>query len=135
MILNKRWLFRFTSVAAFVVGVFLILGGAGHLQAIYEQIQTNHLTINFGLIPALASGGVLVIPGALNLFICPWIGKGGNRAVLWCIFATLAAFLYLAYLMVTGVPDHPIMLFTLIVGAYLVLLISVWNVIRRTNNS
>ena len=70
----------------------------------------------------MATGGVLLVPGLLNLGLAWWILRGRRFAIVTAFLGTLAAFAYLFYLFLVGVPDHPIATFVIIVGAYLALL-------------
>jgi hypothetical protein len=122
VILNQQVLTKITAVAALVVGVFLALGGFGHLQGTWGGISNNDELSGLQIFAMLASGGVLLIPGLINIGSCIWIWRAKPKALLINTMVTLLAFAYLVYLLIAGVPNHPIGFFAIILAAYLVLL-------------
>jgi len=121
--MDYKLLCKISAFAAVLVGVFLILGGYGHLEAIIAGIRSQGEQPGMAFLPRMATGGVLLIPGLFNIAASPWIWLGKSQALLLSLVLTLASFLYFVYLLVVGVPDHPIAAFAVIVGAYLALLI------------
>lgn len=110
------------GVAALLVGIFLILGGQGHLAAMLEVVRESRQPLGFEHLSILATGGILLVPGMLNLGLAWWILRGRRAAVLTALLATLAAFVYLVYLLIIGVPDHPIATFVIVLGVHLFML-------------
>jgi hypothetical protein len=120
---NQQLLTKITAVAALVVGVFLVIGGYGHLQGTWGGLTDNNELSGLETFTMLASGGVLLIPGLINIVSCIWIWRAKPKALLFSILVTLIAFAYLFYLLVNGVPNHPIGFFALLLAAYLLLLL------------
>jgi len=116
-----------TASASLVVGVFLVMGGYGHLNAVIPIWLAQDQSFGISSLVLLATGGVLLLPGVINLVTCWWIWRRRKWAFVLSLAATSASFLYLAYLLITGVPGHPIVFFAVLIGAYLALLVYAWS--------
>ena len=119
MKLDRLLLAKLAAVAAVIVGIFLVLGGYGHLEAILAEQGDGA-----GSLTRLASGGVLLIPGIFNIGLAWFLWQSRSWAYLTALLVTLVAFAYLVYLFITGVPGHPIGLFCGILGAHVGLLLA-----------
>lgn len=122
----------------------MILGGGGHLIAIIAVALEQHNPFDFHLISLIATGGILLYPGLLNLGISKWIGRGNPWAFAMSAFATASILIYLVLLLFESIPAENTDPFAgagssarysiLINGSYLVIILVVWIDMRRTKN-
>ena len=110
--MNRVLLARVTGVLAALVGGFLLLGAWGHLAAVWPSS-----------VKVAMPGVLLAAAGFLNLFLCRGLWRARPGALRWAAIGTGLAFLWLLSLFINGVPGHPIVTFTVLVGVYLALLI------------
>jgi hypothetical protein len=100
-----RWPCKLAAVVAVVVGVFLLLGGGGHLSAILETRAGQPFDYRF--VSLLTTSGILMFPGAVALAASYWLWQGRAWAYVSCLLSTAALMLYLSLLvyMKTQVQD------------------------------
>ena len=110
------------------------------MVAVISVALAQDKPFDYRLISLIATGGILAYPGLLSLVICKWLGEGRDWAFAMCIFGTMALLMYLVLLLFMKVPDPTVPFAgvcsqahysSMIVGAYLGLLIAVWVSLRR----
>ena len=119
----------------------MIIGGGGHLIAIIAVAVNQHRPFDFHLISLIATGGILLYPGLLNLGISKWIGRGNLWAFAMSSFATASLLIYMVLLLFQCIPAENTDPFAgakssarkaiLINGSYLVILLVVWIDVHR----
>ncbi|MEE4173671.1 MAG: hypothetical protein V2I57_05410 [Xanthomonadales bacterium] len=116
-----NWPYRLAALAAAAVGVFLLLGSFGHLGATWPMVRETSLAGLLLLLPGIFLLGL----GLFNL-LATWGLWKGSPALYSAAVALNGIFLaYLAFLLVSGVPGHPLWFFTLMIGIYCCLLAAV----------
>ena len=100
-----RWPCKLAAVFAGIVGVFLLLGGGGHLSAVLETRAGQPFDYRF--VSLLTTSGILMFPGVVALVTSYWLWRGRVWAYVSCLLSTSALMLYLSLLvyMKTQVPD------------------------------
>ncbi|KAA9129645.1 hypothetical protein F3N42_14875 [Marinihelvus fidelis] len=118
----KNWLPRLAALGAALLGVFLLLGAWGHLQAVAQAVWSDGIEPTPRRWTLILPAAILATAGLVNLAASKplWSGSGPS------LYAALAGngltLAYLLFLLVTGVPGHPVGLFTsLVVCEFLVL--------------
>ena len=90
------WPCRLAAVLAVIVGVFLLLGGGGHLSAVLEARAGQPFDYRF--VSLLTTSGILIFPGVVSLLACYWLWRGRVWAYVSCLLSTSALLLYLGLL-------------------------------------
>ena len=116
---SRNGLHILAAAGAMLVGVFLLIGAAGHLQAVLPSIRDGS---GDNALSLLLPGLLLAVAGALNVSSCRPLWDGGRLAMNAALAVNVLALIYLVYLLQKGVPGHPVGLFTGIVACYAVLL-------------
>jgi hypothetical protein len=112
------WPYRVTAFVAAAVGVFLLLGSFGHLGATWPMVQGTSLAGMLLLLP-----GVFLLGLGLFNLLATWGLWKGSRPLYSAAVALNGIFLaYLAFLLLSGLPGHPLWFFTLMMGIYCSLL-------------
>ncbi len=112
------WPYRVAALAAAAVGVFLLLGSFGHLEATWPLVQGTSLAGLLLLLPGIFLLGL----GLFNL-LATWGLWKGNRPLYSTAMGLNGIFLaYLAFLFFSGLPGHPLWFFILMMGIYCCLL-------------
>jgi hypothetical protein len=113
-----KWPYRITALVAAAVGVFLLLGSFGHLGATWALVQGTSLAGLILLLPGIFLLGL----GLFNL-AATWGLWKGSRPLYSTAVALNGIFLaYLAFLLLSGLPGHPLLFFILMMGIYCSLL-------------
>lgn len=97
------------------VGVFLLLGGFGHLAAIWPPAEGFTVEFVVLLLPALLLLGI----GSFNLLVTRALWLGSARVYSMALGLNGVLMAYLLYLLFSGVPGHPLMTFVAIVGVFI----------------
>jgi hypothetical protein len=102
---TNPWPCRVAAIIAFIVGVFLSLGGGGHLNAILETRAGQPFDYRF--VSLLTTSGILIFPGCVGIAASYWLWHGRTWAYVSCLLSASALMLYLALLvyMKAQVPD------------------------------
>jgi hypothetical protein len=66
---DHDWSCKLVAVAAGIVGLLMMLGGVGHLVAIVSVAISQHKPYDFRLVSLIATGGILLYPGLVNLAV------------------------------------------------------------------
>ena len=113
-------LHKVAAGGAALVGTFLVLGAYGHFEAVWPAISRGGKS---GNAMALALPGViLVFTGVFSVALCKSLWDGRRMAVDAALAINTLALVYLVYLLLRGVPGHPVGLFTGIVACNVTLL-------------
>ncbi len=88
--------------AAIVLGVGFGIAGISHLTAVISVALRQGKPYDFRMVSLLATGGVLVYPGLINIGISRWIRQGHRWALAMSAVVTLPLLVYEALL----VPAH-----------------------------
>lgn len=108
------WPYRLTALVAAAVGVFLLLGSFGHLGATWSLVRGTSLAGMLLLLPGIFLLGL----GLFNLFATWGLWKG-SRPLYSVAVALNGIFLaYLAFLLLSGLPGHPLWFFIAMMGLY-----------------
>lgn len=110
-----NWLPRLASAGAALLSVFLLLGAWGHLQAVTDTVFGAGAGSTADRMALMLPFAILAMAGVTNLGICRWLWSGTAFALHLALAANALALSYLLYLLVVGVPDHPVGLFTALV--------------------
>ena len=117
----RNGLHRLAAAGAVLVGVFLLMGAAGHFEAVLPVIDDPEREANgFAL---LLPGLILAAAGVFSVSLCKALWDAARWAVNVALTTNALALIYLLYLMWRGVPDHPVALFTGIVACNLLVLV------------
>ncbi|MEM1412818.1 MAG: hypothetical protein AAGH19_10720 [Pseudomonadota bacterium] len=123
--------YRLVAVFAGVVGVFLLLGSFGHLDATMSLVRGLSLPTLLLLFP-----GVLLLGIGLFNLLASW-GLWNGKPLIYSVAVGINGLLlaYLAFLLLRGVPGHPLWFFTGLVGAYFLLLMAVRQHLRKQSSA
>lgn len=114
-------LHRIATVGCLIVGALLLAGAYGHFVAVWDRL-TGAATPRI----ALAAPGVLLLTsGVINLSLSVWIWRATQWAERTALAANAMAAGYFVYLLTITVPDHPIGLFLVTVGAQAIVLTTI----------
>lgn len=89
------------------MGVGGVIGAVGHLVAVVAVAVHQHKPFDFRLVSLIATGGMLLYPGLLNLGISKWIGRGRQWAFAMSAFGTIALLAYAILLLFMKTPPDP----------------------------
>lgn len=129
--LNQTWSCRLAAVFAAAVGVFLLLGSWGHLEATLPLVEGVSLGSTLLLLPGL----LLLVPGLLNLLASRGLWRAEPSAYSFATWLNGVLLAYLAFLLLRGVPGHPMLFFLLLVGACFLFLAAVRHKVGRAAES
>jgi hypothetical protein len=137
----KRWPCRLAAVFAAIVGIFLLLGGWGHLSAVLASRAGQPFDYRF--VSLITTSGILMFPGLVGIATSYWLWRGKSWAYVSCLVSGLALMLYLSLLvyMKSQMPDGAtttgpeVYAFTALVFAYLTVLFSVFVWLQRRRES
>lgn len=118
---DRNALYRIAAVGGVAVGALLIAGAWGHFAAVWNRLgEPGHSRLAL-----MAPGMLLLATGATNLCVCLSLWRGAIWAQRVALGTNLIAAGYFAYLLIRGVPDHPIGLFLAIVTGHAIVLASI----------
>ena len=119
--MERNRLHVFTASSALLVSAWLIAGAYGHLAAVLPVTAGDGNRNGFTL---LLPGLLLGFAAALNAALCKWLWDGRIQALNVAIVLNAALLIYLIYLLLRGVPGHPLASFSAIVATFLLLLVA-----------
>ncbi|MCQ3830698.1 hypothetical protein HXX02_14760 [Microbulbifer elongatus] len=136
--LHRNNLYNLAAVGALLLAAFLTLGAYGHFVAIWAQAMSEDAALARRLLLMLP-GTILAGAAALNMLFSRPLWQAHSYALTATLVGNLLATLYLIYLMITGVPDHPIGVFLTLETSLLILLTAlrcglVWPVASVTSS-
>jgi hypothetical protein len=114
--------------AAVLLGLLFGIAGIAHTAAVICVAVKQGKPYDFRMVSLLATGGILVYPGLINIGVSRWIRQGHPWALAMSAVVTLPVAIYEALL----VPAHHSnqMLGVIINAPYLCFLISAWVSLR-----
>ncbi|AOS97847.1 hypothetical protein AUP74_02445 [Microbulbifer aggregans] len=121
--LQRNALYNLAAVGAVLLGVLLTLGAYGHFVAIWGQMMSEDVALQRRLLLMLP-GVVLAGTAALNILFSKPLWQARGYALTVTLAGNLLAALYLTYLMIQGVPNHPIGVFLALETSFVILLVS-----------
>jgi len=117
--------------AAIVLGLLIGIAGILHTTAVISVALRQGKPYDFRLVSLLATGGILIYPGLINIGISPWIKQGHPWALAMSAVVTLPLMVYQALLVPA---HHSNQMFAVILnGLYLCFLIIAWVNTRRSS--
>ncbi|WP_237064848.1 hypothetical protein [Microbulbifer guangxiensis] len=121
--LQRNALYNLAAVGALLLGILLTLGAYGHFVAIWAKMMSEDTALLHRLLLMLP-GAVLAGTAALNLLFSKPLWQARTYALTVILAGNLLAMLYLIYLIIQGVPDHPIGVFLALEMSFVILLVS-----------
>ncbi|AQQ66676.1 hypothetical protein Mag101_02700 [Microbulbifer agarilyticus] len=118
---QRNALYNLAAVGAVLLGLLLVLGARGHFVAVWPLLSDDSTGISRRLLLILP-GVMLAGTAALNLLLCKSLWQRRDYAINLTLAANLIAAVYLIYLMVRGVPGHPIGTFLALETSFVILL-------------
>lgn len=107
---------RLGAAGSAVLGLFLLAGGAGHVAAVWPAATGQ------GSMLVLVPGLLLLAAAVFNLAAGVWLWRG-QTGWQWAALAVNGVLaVYLATVLLTGVPDHPIGAFLVVVCSQMIVL-------------
>ena len=133
--LQQNALYSLVAAGAVLLGVLLTLGAYGHFVAIWPQVTGEDTALPRRLLLMLP-GAMLAGTAALNILFSKPLWQARGYALTITLAGNLLTMLYLIYLMIQGVPDHPIGVFLALEMSLVILLVAiraglVWPVARE----
>lgn len=110
--------------AAIVLGLVFGIAGVSHLTAVISVALRQSKPYDFRLVSLLATGGILVYPGLINIGISRWIRQGHPWALAMSAVVTLPVLVYEALLVPARHSSQ--MAGVIVNGLYLCFLIVAW---------
>jgi hypothetical protein len=115
-------LHRIAAASGVLVGVFLLLGGYGHLVGVREALEAAIETPGESAFTLVLPGLLLIGTGLVDLGICRALWWGARWPVTLGLIANVIATLYVAFLLAEGLPNHPVGFFLALLSSHVVLL-------------
>lgn len=117
MSVERNGLDALVAGMSLLLGLFLLVGGSGHLTAIVPRAN--------GSMALLLPGLILLSAAGVNLLASLPLARG-RRSARWLLLSINAPLaVYLAWLLQQDVPDHPIGVFLAMVCSQLIVLLAV----------
>jgi len=134
----NRWPCKVAAVFAAVVGVFLLLGGWGHLSAVLDARAGQPFDYRF--VSLITTSGILMFPGVVGIAASYWLWQGKGWAYVSCLVSGSALMLYLCLLVYmksqvtdgTTAAGDEVYFFTGWVFIYLAMLLAVFVWLHRS---
>ena len=83
----------------------MVISGVGHLVFILAVMVDRQLPLDYRQISLIATGGILLFPGFLNIGLRKWIRQGTGWAMAMSAYATVALCIYALLLLNMYVED------------------------------
>ena len=122
--LQRNNLYNLAAVGALLLGALLTLGANGHFVAVWAQI-TDEEAAPWRRLLLMLPGVVLAGTAALNVLLSKPLWQARSYALTATLAGNLLAMLYLIYLIIQGVPDHPIGVFLALEMSFVILLVAI----------
>lgn len=118
----RNSLHRLASGGGVLLGVFLLTGAFGHFVAVWPAFNAGVIASDNSRVALLLPGLMLAATGLLNIGLCRALWTGTMWSLQLALLFNGVTAVYLAYLLIHGVPDHPIGLFLALVSSYVLVL-------------
>ncbi|WP_444931325.1 hypothetical protein ACJJIF_05965 [Microbulbifer sp. SSSA002] len=118
---QRNALYRLAAFGAVILGLFFTLGAQGHFVAIWPVVTSGEMGLSRRLLlmlPGVMLAGTVV----LNLLLCKPLWQERGYALNVALAGNLLVMSYLLYLMIRGVPNHPIGVFLALEMSFVILL-------------
>lgn len=119
---NRNLLYNLAAIGGVFLAFFLLLGAYGHFAAVLPAMGSESNTSIGPELVLLLPGLLLLVTGILNVALCTFLWNGKQWSLQLALLGNGLTLAYLAYLLWTEVPNHPIGLFLAMVTCYVVLL-------------
>ncbi|MFD1217728.1 hypothetical protein [Microbulbifer celer] len=134
--LQRNALYNLAAISTALLGFFLTLGAYGHFGAVWGEILDADTAARRRIFLMLP-GVMLTATAVLNILLSKPLWQARSYALNVGLAGNLLTTSYLVYLLVRGVPDHPIGAFLALEISYVVLLAGiraglVWPVVMKT---
>ncbi|MFC6635598.1 hypothetical protein [Microbulbifer taiwanensis] len=134
--LPRNALYNLAAVAAVFLSVFLTLGAYGHFAAVWVQMMGEDTAMLRRLLLMLP-GAMLAGTAVLNILLSKPLWQARGFALTVALAGNLLTMAYLVYLLIRGVPGHPIGTFLALEMSYFILLVGiraglVWPAVTET---
>ncbi|WP_444913589.1 hypothetical protein [Microbulbifer sp. TRSA007] len=120
--LQRNALYRLAACGTVVLGLFLFLGAQGHFVAIWPLVTSDGIGL-FRRLLLMLPGVMLAGTAVLNLLLCKPLWQERRYALNVTLAVNLLTTSYLFYLMIRGVPNHPIGIFLALEMSFVLLLL------------
>ncbi|WP_444893691.1 hypothetical protein ACJJIE_04465 [Microbulbifer sp. TRSA001] len=120
--LQRNALNRLAACGAVVLGLFFLLGAQGHFVATWPLVTSDGIGLSRRLLLMLP-GVMLAGTAVLNLLLCKPLWQERRYALNVTLAGNLLTMSYLLYLMIRGVPNHPIGTFLALEMSFVMLLV------------
>ena len=117
-------LYNLAAVGAVFLGVLLTLGANGHFVAVWAQMVDSDAALQRRLLLMLP-GAMLAGTAALNILLSKPLWQARRYALTAALIGNLITMLYLVYLLMQGVPGHPIGVFLALEMSFVILLLGI----------
>lgn len=121
---QRNPLYNLAAVSALLLGALLTLGANGHFVAVWSQITSEDNDLIRRLLLILP-GAMLAGTAVLNILLSKPLWQARGYALSITLASNLLATLYLIYLLIQGVPDHPIGVFLALEMSFVILLVAI----------
>ncbi|WP_444946626.1 hypothetical protein ACJJIP_08275 [Microbulbifer sp. VTAC004] len=121
--LQRNALYRLAAISAVILGLFLTLGAQGHFTAVWPLVASDGMGLSRRLLLMLP-GVMLAGTAVLNFLLCKPLWQVRGYALNVTLAGNLLAMCYLFYLMIRGVPNHPIGVFLALEMSFVLLLVA-----------
>ncbi|MFI2810039.1 hypothetical protein [Microbulbifer sp. JSM ZJ756] len=121
---QRNSLYSLAAVGAVLLGILLTMGAYGHFAAVWEQMMSDETALPRRLLLMLP-GATLAGTAVLNILLSKPLWQGRGYALTATLVGNLLATAYLVYLIIRGVPGHPIGIFLALEMSLVILLVSI----------
>lgn len=121
---QRNGLYKLATCGALLVSLLFCVGAYGHFVAVWWQIVGGDTDLQKRLL-LLLPGAVLTGTAALNLLLSRTLWQARSYALNGLLAANFFTLCYLIYLMLSGVPGHPIGSFLVLVTSEVILLLAI----------
>lgn len=122
--LPRNALYNLAAVGAVFLGALLTLGAYGHFVAVWAQMMDGDAGLQRRLLLMLP-GAMLAGTAVLNILLSKPLWQARRYALTAALVGNLITMLYLVYLLMQGVPGHPIGVFLALEMSYVILLVGI----------
>ncbi len=137
---KSLWPCKLVGWVAAILGLSMVITGAAHLLAVISAALAQDKPYDFRFVSLIATGGIIIYVGLLNLGVSKWLGQSKGWAFSMSAFGTAAYLVYLVLLLfLKASPDSTdpfaasgaaSRYSTMIMGSYFGLLVAVWIWVR-----